>query len=121
VTQFDLFGAVERAEQERAAEAQRRTEWRALFEPADWIAPYDCADGTPAGTAVPGWLCPDPDCGVIEPNGCVLGINHGLDPDRPPLYDDPAEPWCRYVHIQRRRVAAGMTWTRLPGDTRERP
>jgi hypothetical protein len=76
VTQLDLFGAVERAEAARA-------EWVARFERAGWVAPHDCADGTPRGAVKPGWRCPDPDCAQVEPTAFALAINHGWDPDVP--------------------------------------
>jgi hypothetical protein len=82
-TQLDLFGGVEKAEREATQRQRARDAWRARFERADWVAPYDTAGGTPEGTAVPGWRCPDPECGEIEPNGFLLAINHGWDPDVP--------------------------------------
>jgi hypothetical protein len=77
--QLDLFGKVEQADKH----AQARADWAAHFERADWVAPYDTAGGTPKGTVLNGWRCPDPDCGQIEPNAFVLSINHGWDPDVP--------------------------------------
>jgi hypothetical protein len=81
-TQLDLFGEVEAAEEAVAAKLTEREEWTARFERADWIAPYDCGYG-PAGTRVPGWRCPDPACGEVEPNDYTLSINHGFDPTTP--------------------------------------
>jgi hypothetical protein len=39
----------------------------------------------PRGTARrrSGTRCPDPACGEIEPNGYLLSINHGFDPEIP--------------------------------------
>jgi hypothetical protein len=82
-TQLDLFGDVERAEAERDRKAEQRRAWYASFERADWIAPYDCQDGTKAGEAISGWRCPDPDCGEVEPSAFSLSINHGFDPTVP--------------------------------------
>ena len=75
---LDLFDTAERA-------GRALAEWRARFERAAWIAPYPTAGGTPAGGQVPGWRCPDPECGEIEPGptGFLLMINHGFDPDVP--------------------------------------
>lgn len=98
-TQLDLFGQVEAAEREasqRREQAQREAAgcraaadaWRARFERADWIAPYDTAGGMLKGERKPGWRCPDPDCGEIEPNSFLLSINHGFDPDVP-----GRQPW----------------------------
>lgn len=103
--QLDLFGEVEKTEHEASERADTLVAWRARFERADWIAPYDTAGGTPKGGHVPGWRCPDPECGEIEPGptGFLLSINHGFDPDVPGW-----QPWdgrCRKV---RRRAASGM-------------
>lgn len=91
-TQLDLFGAVEAteaAEHQAAVTRQlERDSWRAQFERADWVAPWDCADGTPKGTVRSGWRCPDPACGQIELNAFLLSINHGFDPDIP-----GRQPW----------------------------
>lgn len=62
---------------------QQLLTWQARFERADWIAPEDCADGTPKGAVRSGWRCPDPECGEVEPSAFVLAINHGFDPDVP--------------------------------------
>jgi hypothetical protein len=105
--QLDLFGEVEEAERARELAASERVNaraaWQARFERADWIAPYDTATGTPKGARVPGWRCPDPECGEIEPGptGFVLSINHGFDPDVPGR--EPYDGRCRKV---RRRHAA---------------
>ena len=51
----------------------------------------------PKGTRVPGWRCPDPECGQVEPSGFSLSINHGWDPDTPGW-----EPWdgrCRKLKL----------------------
>lgn len=83
MTQLDLFGAVEAAEDAATVRAREAAEWFARFERADWVAPWDCADGTPKGTVIQGWRCPDPECGGVEVNNAILGINHGLDPHSP--------------------------------------
>lgn len=66
-TQLDLFGEVEQAEQDAIDRDQARAVWRARFEQADWIAPYHTQGGTPEGGRVPGWRCPDPECGEVVP------------------------------------------------------
>jgi hypothetical protein len=81
--QLDLFGEADQAEQAASKDAQVRADWTARFERADWIAPYDTAGGTPKGTVLSGWRCPDPDCAEVEVNSFVLSINHGFDPDVP--------------------------------------
>ncbi len=94
--QLDLFGEVERAltRAERAAaeaaaaadaDADLRAEWeRAVRQhpdgtPVVWVAPWDCADGTPKGTEQPGWRCPH--CARIEANEYHLGASHCMDWD----------------------------------------
>jgi hypothetical protein len=77
----DLLPTAQRSERAQAETAA--SEWAGRFERADWVAPYDTAGGTPKGTAIPGWRCPDPECGKIEPNGFLLSINHGWDPEIP--------------------------------------
>lgn len=76
VAQLDLFGEVQAAIDRQAA-------WEARFERADWVAPYDCADGMKKGESKPGWRCPDPECGQVEPNSFLLRLNHGFDPKVP--------------------------------------
>lgn len=99
---LDLFGQVEEAEREAAERAAAGAAWLARFERAEWIAPYDTAGGTPKGTRVPAWRCPDPECGEVEPgpSGFLLSINHGFDPDVPGW--EPYDGRCRKV---RRRAA----------------
>lgn len=74
--ELDLFGTTARAEQELAV-------WAARFERPDWIAPWDTAGGMKKGERRPGWRCPDPACGRVEPNEFLLSINHGWDPSVP--------------------------------------
>lgn len=102
--QLDLFGEVEAGEQARA-------EWLARFERADWIAPWDTATGPRPGdpplkkgerSPVPGWRCPDPECGVVEPNTCLLMINHGWNPDVPG--DGPFDGRCHSVRLRRNQA-----------------
>lgn len=81
--QLDLFGEVEAAESLAEQRRRERAEWAARFERADWVAPYDTQGGTKKGQSCPGWRCPDPDCGEIEPNAFLLSINHGFDPGVP--------------------------------------
>ena len=107
-TQLDLFGVVEQAEREASQRQDARAAWRARFERADWIAPYDTAGGTPKGGRVPGWRCPDPECGEVEPGptGFLLALNHGFDPDVP-----GHEPWdgrCYKVKLLARHREAVM-------------
>jgi hypothetical protein len=104
--QLDLFGEVEQAEREAAGRGEARAAWEARFEHADWIAPYDTSGGTPKGGRVPGWRCPDPECGEIEPGptGFLLSLNHGFDPDVP-----GREPWHGRCY---------KVWSRLPASER---
>lgn len=90
--QLDLFGEVEKAEREAEERRRARAAWEARFERADWIAPHDTAAGPRPGdpplkkgerSPVPGWRCPDPECGEVEPNAYHLGIGHGFDPNVP--------------------------------------
>jgi len=81
--QLDLFGEVEQAQQEASERVNARAAWQARFGRADWIAPWDTADGRPKGSVTRGWRCPDPDCGEIEPNDFLLSITHGFDPNVP--------------------------------------
>lgn len=99
--QLDLFGDVQREIDASERRGRERRLWTSLFERAAWIAPYDCADGTPKGMAKLGWRCPDPACRQIEPNGFLLSINHGFDPDVP-------DPWA---------AQRGCTRVRLFGST----
>ncbi|MFZ2511003.1 MAG: hypothetical protein WAW85_07940 [Gordonia sp. (in: high G+C Gram-positive bacteria)] len=69
------------AEVEAQERAAKRAEWNSHFEQVEWIAPYDCADGTPAGSRRIGIRCPA--CGAVEVSGFVLALNHGLDPGVP--------------------------------------
>lgn len=94
--QLDLFGEVEAREAERAA-------WEARFERADWIAPYDTAGGMKKGESKPGWRCPDPECGVIEPSGFLLRLNHGFDPHVPGHQDFDGQ--CTRVRLLRNQAA----------------
>lgn len=80
--QLDLFGEVEKQLNYTSAVEHARAEWRAQFERADWVAPYDCGYG-PEGTVVSGWRCPDPECGEVADNAYSLSLNHGYDPDTP--------------------------------------
>lgn len=93
--QLDLFGEVEQGIRDAEARVRRRAEWKAGFERADWIAPYDTADGKPAGTVYKGYRCPDPACGKIEPSGFILALNHGFDPDIPD--HQPLDGRCRLM------------------------
>lgn len=61
--------------------AAERAEWRARFEQAEWVAPYDCSGGMKKGDSKLGWVCPA--CGRVEPNTFLLNLNHGYDPDVP--------------------------------------
>lgn len=103
--------AADAAESARRAEAEARlaarAEWEARFERADWIAPWDCADGTPKGAVTSGWRCPDPECGRIEPNSYLLSINHGFDPGVPGLA--PRDGMCTRRRYQLRRAELGIT------------
>ena len=96
-TQLDLFGAVEAAEAARAERQHERAAWEASFTRADWVAPWDTADGHPKGTVYHGWVCPDPACGEVEPGSYLLLINHGWDPQVPGL-----APWdgrCQKIKL----------------------
>jgi hypothetical protein len=75
------------------AKALARAEWRARFERADWVAPWDTASGMKTGDRKPGgWVCPG--CGDIEPNEFLLGTNHGYHPDQPgSSYRYAGGPW----------------------------
>lgn len=42
--------------------------------------------------------CPDPECGVVEPNAYLLTINHGLSPE-------DARTRCWAVETRKRRAA----------------
>lgn len=97
--QLDLFGEVEKAEQDARDREQERAGWLARFERADWIAPWDCADGTPKGGRVPGWRCPDPECGEIEPSSYLLIIEHGWDPYTPG--EEPFDGRCHKLRLLR--------------------
>lgn len=83
--QYDLFGEDEEAEraaaERKTASQSARAEWEARFERADWVAPWDTADGRPKGTVELGWVCPA--CKTVEPNEFLLGNNHGYHPDEP--------------------------------------
>jgi hypothetical protein len=102
--QLDLFGEVAAQESEADRRRRERDEWAAKFERADWIAPYDTGGGMKKGEAKPGWRCPDPACGQIEPNAYLLRINHGYDPDVP-----GCEPWgdacARLTRLESQRQA----------------
>jgi hypothetical protein len=102
--QLDLFGEVERRLDARAA-------WLARFERADWIAPHDTAAGPRSGdpplkkgecSPVPGWRCPDPECGEVEPNAYHLMIGHGWNPHLPG--DGPFDGRCHKVRHRRARA-----------------
>ncbi|AOS94910.1 MULTISPECIES: hypothetical protein [Mycobacterium avium complex (MAC)] len=104
--QLDLFGDVEREIDNSERRRRERVLWASLFERADWVAPYDCADGTAKGTAILGWRCPDPACQQIEPNGFLLAINHGFDPHVP-------DPWAAQRGCTRVRLFGSSS----PGKT----
>jgi len=109
-TQLDLFGEVEKAEQDAIGREQARVDWRARFERADWVAPYDTQGGMRKGDSKLGWRCPDPACREVEPNSFLLNINHGWDPDVP-----GHEPWdgrCQKLRLLRSQARAAG---RLPG------
>ena len=89
--QLDLFGEVERAE-------DTKTAWLARFDRPDWVAPWDTAGGMRKGDRKPGWRCPDPDCGDIEPNSYLLYANHGWDPYRPGA--EPFDGRCTAVKLR---------------------
>ncbi|WP_043736184.1 hypothetical protein [Nocardia asiatica] len=89
--------------------AARREAWAARFQRADWITPSAGTDGTPARTVRTGWRCPA--CGHVEPNGFVLAINHGLDPDTPPTA-------AAAVTDERFRVCLAMRTTSHPPQPR---
>jgi hypothetical protein len=99
--QYDLFGEIEQAEREAAerktAAQSARAEWAARFERVDWVAPYDTASGMKKGDRTPGWRCPDPECGQVEPNTFHLSINHGWDPDVPG--HEPYDGRCRRLRL----------------------
>lgn len=106
--QLDLFGVV-------AARLDARADWEARFERADWVAPWDTAAGFRPGdpplkkgerAPVPGWRCPDPECGQVEPTAYLLGLEHGWDPEVP-----GHEPFDGRCHRLRRLAAqAGNPW-----------
>lgn len=104
--QLDLFGEVEKTERAADDREAARAAWKARFERADWIAPWDTASGTPKGGRVPGWRCPDPECGEIEPGptGYLLRSNHGWDPDVPG--EEPFDGRCHKVRLRRNQAAA---------------
>lgn len=81
--QLDLFGEVEAAAAAVERQKRERTLWAEFFETAPWVAPYDCASGLREGQSTPGVTCPDPACREVTPNGFILSINHGFDPDVP--------------------------------------
>lgn len=115
--QLDLFGEVEKAEQAARDREQARADWLARFERADWIAPWDTASGTPKGARVPGWRCPDPECGEIEPGETAyhLEINHGWNPHIPGR--EPFDGRCHKVRMRQareaREAAAAIPFDRL--------
>lgn len=103
--QLDLFGEVEKRLDARAA-------WLARFERADWIAPWDTAAGPRPGdpplkkgecSPVPGWRCPDPECGEVAYNACRLEIDHGWDPHTPGR--EPFDGRCHGVRLRRNQAA----------------
>lgn len=107
--QLDLFGEIEAAERTRA-------DWLARFEQADWIAPWDTAGGMKKGDSKPGWRCPDPECGKVEPNSTLLANDHGWDPHRPGY--EPFDGRCHRLrllaaHARADAKAAGATETPL--------
>ena len=74
-------------------------------EHADWIAPYDCADGTKKGSVRPGWRCPA--CGVVEPNKFLLQNNHWVDADNPNetrWHYECCAMWLRANHARSREA-----------------
>lgn len=58
------------------AELERRACWWPDGTRVEWVAPWDCGDGTPAGTVLQGWRCWH--CGQIEVNQYMLAVSHGL-------------------------------------------
>jgi hypothetical protein len=79
--QYDLFGEIRAAEQRAAERAAAAAEWAGRFQRAVWHPSFTTgADGQPARPCL-GWVCPV--CGDVEPNGFLLGINHGFDPTVP--------------------------------------
>lgn len=94
------------------SEEQRRDDWAGLFERAEWVSPGH--PYSPGRTL--GWRCPD--CRRVEPTTYLLAVTHGLDP-HVPRTDDPDEPWCRWLHRQAERAAAGLPPSTLPGDPQE--
>jgi hypothetical protein len=97
MVQLDLFGEVEKAEQDARDRAQAAAAWAARFERADWIAPWDTAGGMKKGDRVLGWRCPDPDCGQIEPNATLLANDHGWDPRMPG--QEPFDGRCHRLRL----------------------
>lgn len=97
--QLDLFGEVEQAEREASKRERTRAAWLARFERADWIAPWDTAGGMKKGDSKPGWRCPDPGCGEVEPNEYWLLINHGWDPHQPG--HEPFDGRCHKLRLLR--------------------
>jgi hypothetical protein len=95
--QLDLFGEVEKAEQDARDRAQAAAAWAARFERADWIAPWDTAGGLKKGDRVLGWRCPDPACGQIEPNATLLANDHGWDPQVPGR--EPSDGCCHRLRL----------------------
>lgn len=102
--QLDLFGEVEKAEQAARDRAQARADWQARFERADWVASYDTAGGMKKGSRTPGWRCPDPECGEIEPNSYHLSISHGWDPEVPGR--EPFDGRCQKLRLLRAQAEA---------------
>lgn len=97
----DLFTFAEAQRDE-----QRRAAWLARFERADWVAPHDLIGGTPAGTVLQGWRCPDPECRQVAPSRYAMVLVHGLDPHVPDTLTDT--PWCRRIDYHRYRAEVGL-------------
>lgn len=97
--QLDLFGEVEKAEQDARDREQERADWLARFERADWIAPWDTAGGMKKGESALGWRCPDPECRDIELSSYLLVIEHGWDPYEPG--HEPFDGRCHRLRLLR--------------------
>lgn len=75
--QLDLFAPA--APSHGDGRGETREQWAARFDRA-WFTVRSTDTGQPvAGAGCLGWVCPC--CGDVEPNGAVMDINHGYDPD----------------------------------------
>lgn len=100
--QLDIFGETTARLDAAANRANDRTTRQAAFDVLTahhpdgtqviWIAPWDCSDGTPKGTAIPGRRCPL--CDEIEPNEHLLSNNHWIDVDEPHRWRDDPDAQC---------------------------